>query len=433
MPIRKSKFLITVWPIPGHLYPTIAIAHALKKRNHDVAFYTGSMASTVIEQEGFLCFPFKQVDEERWYQLLFSNKYRSTSRWKKAFLFRTMLRKWLVETIPQQMADLEEVLMNWQPEVLVCDPTLWAPILILHDVQHIPVAVTSLAAGCYLPGSDAPPFGLGLPSPRNWHTKVITQLAYIANDLYARDFRRAANAMRERYGLPLLKCSVNEFAGQMPAYLVPSTPELDYMRQDLPASVHYVGPYLWNRPITQPPPIWLEELSKDQPWVHVTEGTVHVGKPVLLQAAAQGLANLSMQVIMTTGGNRNSEELDIGPIAPNVRLENWISHSDLLSHLDVLVTTGGAGTVLAALNAGVPMVVIPTEWDKPENAQRVVEAGAGLRLSQYRCTPRRLRAAVEHVLNEPSFRQNAQRIADSFKRFGGAEQAAEVLQSLASN
>ena len=83
-----------------------------------------------------------------------------------------------------------------------------------------------------------------------------------------------------------------------------------------------------------------------------------------------------------------------------------------------------------ALNAGVPQVIIPTEWDKPENAQRVVEAGAGLRLTPWRVTPKRLRVAAERLLSEPSFRQNAQRLAASFARLGGAERAAKLLEKL---
>jgi len=95
----------------------------------------------------------------------------------------------------------------------------------------------------------------------------------------------------------------------------------------------------------------------------------------------------------------------------------------------VLVCLGGAGTIFAALRAGVPLVIVPTEWDKPENAQRVVEAGVGLRLDPRRCTPERLRAAVEHVLQEPSFRDNAQRLARTCARYGGAAKAAELLDS----
>jgi UDP:flavonoid glycosyltransferase YjiC (YdhE family) len=70
-----------------------------------------------------------------------------------------------------------------------------------------------------------------------------------------------------------------------------------------------------------------------------------------------------------------------------------VSHTDLLPHTDVVVTTGGAGTVMASLAAGVPLVLVPTEWDKPETAPRVVEAGVGLRLAPGACTPENRRGA----------------------------------------
>ena len=164
----------------------------------------------------------------------------------------------------------------------------------------------------------------------------------------------------------------------MPLYLVMGTSEFDYERRDLPRSVHYVGACLWDKPRHEKPADWLAELPHDRPWVHASEGTVHVLSPFVLKAAAQGLANLPMQVILTTGGNREPEELDLGPIAPNVRVVRWVSHTELLPHLDVMITTGGSATVQSTLKAGVPLIVVPTEWDKPDIARRVVESGAGI-------------------------------------------------------
>jgi UDP:flavonoid glycosyltransferase YjiC (YdhE family) len=79
----------------------------------------------------------------------------------------------------------------------------------------------------------------------------------------------------------------------------------------------------------------------------------------------------------------------------------------------------------------VPLIIVPTEWDKPDIARRVVETGAGIRLSPAECTPQGLRAAVEKVLGTPSFRQNAQRMAAAFARYGGPQAAADLLEELA--
>jgi UDP:flavonoid glycosyltransferase YjiC (YdhE family) len=423
-----SRFLFTVWPFPGHLHPNFAIAHTLKEAGHEVAFYTGTKAASRVEKEGFLCFPFKQVDEKRVERTVFSLR-SVPSLLKNPFTMIGIYRSWLLDTVPNQVEDLDNLLLQWPPHVIVCDPTFWGPILILHETGKIPVAISSFIPGCMIPGPDAPPWGLGLPSPRSLGKRLLARMVGGATDLLSLSFRRVVNGLRARYDLPPLACSVNAFTSRLPLYLIPSVPELDYNRHDLPPSVHYVGPCVWNKPYNEPPPEWLAKIPRDRPWVHVTEGTMHAQSPFVLRAAAQGLADLPLQVIMT-GGNRNPEELDIGRIAPNIRIERWVPHSDLLPLTDVMVSTGGASTILAGLNAGVPMVLVPTQWDKPDNAQRVVEAGAGLRLAPNRCTPKQLRAAVERVLAEPSFRQNAQRLATIFRRYGGAPKAAELLTSL---
>lgn len=135
-----------------------------------------------------------------------------------------------------------------------------------------------------------------------------------------------------------------------------------------------------------------------------------------------------MHVVMTTGTHRRPADLGLEPLAANVRVESWVPHTDLLPRTDVFVTTGGAGSVLAALRCGVPVLVVPTEWDKPESARRVVYAGAGLALSPRQCTPARVRAAVERLLTEPSFRARARELAADFARSGGAARAAELVE-----
>ena len=224
-------------------------------------------------------------------------------------------------------------------------------------------------------------------------------------------------------------CSVNAFTGRLPLYLIPSVPELDYNRRDQPPNVHYIGPCVWTKPAGTAQPAWLNELRVDRPWVHATEGTAQYQEPLILRAAAQGLAGLPMEVILTTGPSRDPTTLGLDPLPANVRVERWLSHEDLLPRCAAMVTTGGAATVLASLKAGVPLVIVPTFWDKSDNAQRVVEAGAGLRLAPRHCTPDRLRAAVVRLLEEPAFRENARRIARRFAEVPGPPRGAELLES----
>jgi MGT family glycosyltransferase len=431
-----SRFLIATWPLSGHLYPQISVAKALHERGHSVAFYTGERVRSILEEEGFTVFPLRRIAEDNLYQFVQLMESRTVG-WRSPGLFQRVLRSWWVETVPDQVADLREIIAEWKPDVLISDPTVWAPVLVLNELPetaHIPIALSSFLIACLVPGPEAPPWGPGLPPPRSLATRALARVVGGATAVLARDVRRRINQIRAGYGLPAVNRPVAALTGDLPLYLVPSLPSLDYRRRDLPPSVHYVGPCVWNKPSLEPAPDWLDALPADRPVVHVTEGTLHYQQPLVLRAAVQGLAHRPVHVVLTTGHNRHPDSLDLGPRAPNIQVEQWVSHTDLLPRCAALVTTGGAGTVMASLQAGVPMVIVPTHWDKPDNAQRVVEAGAGLRLAPQRCTPNRLRDAVERVLYEPGFRAAAQRLSRDLAAAPGATGpggAADLLEGLA--
>jgi len=426
-----ATFLFTSWPFAGHLYPLIAVAHALRARGHACVFYTGPGACRTVRDEQFECHAFTRVDEDQARRTMLSTA-SGASPTRDLLSMRGRMRRWLVDTIPQQLDDLRPLIARTHPDVIVTEPTMWSPILILHESTGIPVAVSSFVPGCMIPGRDAPPFGLGLPPPRSASTRLLSRLATVGNDLFALDVRRGVNALRARHGLAPITGSVTEHMGGLPLYLVPSVREFDYNRRDLPPSVHYVGPCLWNRPRAADAPGWLDRIPRGRPWVHVTEGTFHGGEPFLLKTAIRGLADLPVEVIITTGTDRDPREVVPDVSAPNLHVTRWVSHGDLFPLTSAVVTTGGAGTVLASLAAGCPLVIVPTEFDKPDNARRVEASGAGLSLAPRRCTPRRLRAAVERILSHPAFRQNAERLATALARPGGARRAAELLERLAS-
>jgi UDP:flavonoid glycosyltransferase YjiC (YdhE family) len=95
-----------------------------------------------------------------------------------------------------------------------------------------------------------------------------------------------------------------------------------------------------------------------------------------------------------------------------------------------VVTTAGPATIMAALVAGVPLVVVPTTWDKPDNARRVVEAGVGIRLAPKHCTPERLREAVRELLRDPAYAARARQAATNLAAAPGPDGAVQLLEEL---
>jgi MGT family glycosyltransferase len=428
----SARFLFTCWPFPGHVLPQLSIAAALRERGHEVAFHTGEAARAHVELEGFERFGFEAVDEAQAYadiQRLEAGMRRG--RPPARLLLRTF-RSWLVETIPAQVADLRAIRRRWPADVIVADVAMWGPAVVSWEADRIPVAMSTIFMGPLIPGPDAPPWGLGLGPPRTPPGRAVAGAMARVAELAGSGLRRRVDRLRADHGLPPMGCTVNEFTGRLPLYLVPSVPELDYGRSDLPSSVHYVGACIWHPPDRPGTEAWLAAVPRWRAWVHVTEGTLSYGDPFLLRAALRGLAGAPFEVIATTGPQRKLAELGgLGPAPPNIHVTDWLGHGELLPRCAAVVTTGGVGTIMAALRAGVPLVVVPTTWDKPDNARRVAEAGVGVRLSPRRCTPARLRAAVELVLGDPSYRTAARRVAARLAEAPGPGGAAKLLEALA--
>jgi MGT family glycosyltransferase len=422
-----ARFLFTGWPYPGCINPQMAVAHALRQRGHTAGFYNGTRMRTRVLNEGFKFFPLGQALDEH-VEFLMMSPTGIASQWSHPWRLMPMFRSFFLDTILDQVEDLKAIIDCWAPDVIVCERPMWGPYLIVAELRQIPVSILEYAV-CLLPGRDVSYPGLAYPPPHNWFTRLRNRIGVLGLTIFSRGFRRYASQLRQRYGLPPLDGTVQELSGRLPLTLVPSCPEFDYNRRDLSPSVQYVGPCMWYPPSPEPVE-WLNQLPRDRPWVHVSEGTLYSQKPVVLRAAVRGLAERPVQVIITTGDHRDPAILDLDRLPANVLAKRWIPHSELMPLLDVLVTHGGGGTVVAALAAGVPMVVVPLMWDQFENAQRVAHAGAGIKLSARACTPEGLRAAVDHVLQEPSYRKNARRLAERLRGYGGPGQAAELLERI---
>jgi MGT family glycosyltransferase len=408
------------------------IAAEVRKRGHEVAIYTGETGRATVEQEAFELFTFRDVDEERAYENMRSLESREENKGLSGgrHLLRTF-REWLVETIPNQVVDLQPVIDEWKPDVVMTDLSMWAPVVILWEATPIPVVGYQTLMGPLIPGPEAPPWGLGLAPPRTRRERAVQRAIAGTTELFGAGLRRRLDELRAANGLPPMGCTFNEFTGRLPLYLVGSLAELDYGRRDLPETVHYLGACIWRPKPDPETEAWLDAIPAERPWVHVTEATLHYGDPFILRAAAQGLADAPVEAILTTGRQRDPDALDLGPLGPNIHLARWLSHAELMPRCAAMVTAGGTSTILSALQAGVPLVVVPTNWDKPDNARRVVEAGVGVKLAPKKCTPETLRAAVDEVLSDPSYRENARRIADLLAGAPGAPHAAELLEQLA--
>jgi UDP:flavonoid glycosyltransferase YjiC (YdhE family) len=263
-----------------------------------------------------------------------------------------------------------------------------------------------------LPVAGVPPFGLGLTPPRGPAGRIRDRvLARVALRPFAVGLH-TLNSVRRASGLPeieRLEGLLDDFA----SVVVVVPPEFDLAgRAARPPAASFVGHL-------EPP---ASELGWESPWsaddprplVVVSLSTTFMDQRALATRILQALGRMAVRALVTTGPALDLEGV---PIPHNVALAAFVPHAAVMPEASVVVTHAGLGTVAAALRAGVPVVCLPSGRDQPDNAVRVVEAGAGIRLSK-RASATRIRSAIQRALTEPALQAGAHRMQAAFARDG---------------
>ncbi|MFF5772171.1 glycosyltransferase [Streptomyces californicus] len=165
----------------------------------------------------------------------------------------------------------------------------------------------------------------------------------------------------------------------------------------------------WSRP---------EFPGRDHlPRILVTLGTI-VDEPDTLAAIVDSLGAQDVNTIVAVNPAADTGSLHVD--TSRVHLVGFVPMSRLLDGVDVVVSSGGAGTVLAALGSGIPMVVFPMGLDKPLNAERAAHTGAAETVSE----PQAVGEAVGRVLGDSSYFEAA---TTASKLIAGMRTAEDVL------
>jgi MGT family glycosyltransferase len=135
-----------------------------------------------------------------------------------------------------------------------------------------------------------------------------------------------------------------------------------------------------------------------------------------LQRCIDALASLPVRGIVTTGQALDPSELRA---APHVTVVASAPHSEVLKHTQVVLTHGGHGTVVRALAAGVPMVLMPQGRDQFDNAARVASRGAGITVRK-NAAPDKIADAVRRVLAGAGYREAAEQMGEFIRKDAGS-------------
>jgi MGT family glycosyltransferase len=153
------------------------------------------------------------------------------------------------------------------------------------------------------------------------------------------------------------------------------------------------------------------------PLVYFSLGSQIYYQPALFRRVIDALAGRDVQLVISTA------ELELSPLPENVIAVRYAPQLAILKRARVLITHGGANSVMEALAFGVPLLLNPLCNDQFHQLHFVEKAGVGRRLPEGDPWP-----AIAELLADgvPRMRE----VSASYQVDGAAE-TARLLSALA--
>ncbi|KZF19751.1 glycosyltransferase family 1 protein [Xylona heveae TC161] len=450
--------IISTLPASGHVNPAIPVATSLVAAGHRVLWHIGKEFAGTVERTGAMFVAavkapdLKELPPEPDAELSGIAAAVST------------LRKLLVDRMAGQLADYEEIMQEYgKADVILAD--LCALGARAFSERHgIPLATLGISP-LTIPAPEIPRFGTGDPPP-GWLGRLMNRLMGPLGIFMLRGVTTAYVSVRAQLGLTPLPPGVTVFDHMFSTqlHLQAATPAIEYPRDPWPTYVHFVGPLLPEQPLVTPPPApplaessqeqqqqkqqqplpgtspdkyqtsslpqaLADEMDKASSVVHITQGTLIAEPSALILPALQALANWDCLVVVTVADISVFDSVDV---PPNVRIEPFIPHAQLLPHVNAIISTGGYNGVKMALACGVPLVIVPWGNDQADVAGRISWAGAAINLRSQSPSAAEILDATREILQNPKYRENARRIQAEFRQYPGGEKAVELLEDFMS-
>lgn len=374
----------------GHLLPLRPLAAALRDRGHQVAWVSAPDILGRLQGEGFELFAAGPTFEasRRQFRTAHAEAAKLAGEQLSAYTFPRLFGAVLG---PAMIEGVHRAARRWGPDFVVHEPAALAVPLVCRQLGLRNVA-----------------HGYGLRPPREY---IEDAMNFFGAHWRARGIEPPSDGGLYRH-----------------LYLDIAPQRLQPSAQSVTGRVFRFDAY---RPANTPPPLCaelqaaLQGPTKRGPRVYATFGTVFNRSPVLI-AAARAAAELGARVIVTIGADGDMRRF--GGLGRRVHVRRFVHQGAVLPHCDVVLSHGGAGSLLGAAAHGVPQLVLPQAADHFRNARAITSVNAGRAVEPQLQTMQALTAALASVLDSGALDAGAKALAQEMAAMPDAIAAAGALQ-----
>ena len=387
-----SKIVFFCIPAHGHTNPTLGVVRELIERGHEVLYYSYLPFKDKIEGVGATFIACDEFDAEQHLDPKDAVKVGSDIGFSTQLLVDTTLA--LDDMVCKEMVCL-------QPDCIVADSmAVWGKAVALKLGIPFVSSTTTFAF--------------------NQHSaKIMKQsIGQMFNMIFSMPKINKNIKRLQDKGYPIKNILDIIQNDDKTDTIVYTSPEFQPCSETFSNKYAFVGPSI--RPISEQ-----IEKNKDK-LIYISMGTVVNDLEKFYKNCIKAFVDTDYQVIMSVGNLVDIK--DLGELPENISVYSHVDQIAVLAQADAFLSHCGMNSVNESLYYGVPLVMYPQTSEQGGVANRVTQVGAGLLLEKI--TPEAIREAVEKVLTDSGYRQNAEVIADGFKKCSGAKGAADKILSV---
>ena len=387
------RVLLTTQPGYGHFRPLLPLAHALVGAGHEVRVATAASFAPVVEREGLRAVAVG-LDWVHGVDSTIPTELQPPPEVNTLAAF--FAHKFVRMTAGQLALDVVAHANRWRADLIVRETTEYGGLL-AAQVLGLPSAALQVA------------------TPALMSEAVLGEVAIALDEVRPRLGLHAdpgLGALRDELVICFAPPSLHDPTVPLPARLQSFHPGAPSSRDLLPDE--------------------LAAFRRKRPLVYATLGTVFNDPAYELPffpAIHEGLSDAPVDLLMVVGPNVDPTSL--GVQSPGVAVRSYVPQRAVLEHCEVLICHGGYGTLLDAVDAAVPLVVVPFGADQHDNAAAVERLGIGIVVAKESLSPQTVREAVGSLLDPRSrHRERLRALREEWRVLPGPARAVDALIAL---
>ncbi|BAV08669.1 glycosyltransferase, MGT family [Filimonas lacunae] len=401
--MQTKKILIVTIPEKGHINPMIGIAQHLQQAGFELAFFAQVDISDQLQAAG--------LHQQVFYDTTVVNVSEGFITKGKAFVEQladiAWLRNWiktlLIDAVPAQVQRIQQAVDAFEPDIIVTDPMVYA------------AAIVANRAGIPWAGVSS---SLNPVTPDGWQcelTDTLDDLDYLRQEL-----------MTTPDWQPQFKVSDVISPWLNIVFTVEEYVSRRFSRNDFS---FYVGNSFPAGKRGDEADFPFEKLLPGTQKIYMSMGSQIYYHPQLFRAVAEALYDEDIQLIFSINELYYTDFVNSLP--DNVIAVPYAPQLQVLQHVQLLITHGGANSVMEGLANGVPVAVLPICNDQFLQAKFIEHAGVGVVLDPAQPSPSVYRQQLLPLLHNGAAEKERARLAgEAFRQKGGAAEAAQLIIQL---